>query len=93
MKGYRFYLEFKSATRKRKGLHVGTCIALCTDERAYISGGEGCQGAIVGVFDAPNSPVAYTSVGLDYLRETCKRISEKKAREIHPALFDRIVGG
>ena len=38
------------------------------------------------VYDYANSPVAGTAASLDYLRK-CKRISEAKARQVHPALF------
>ena len=33
---------------------------------------------------------ATTGVALGYLRHRCKRISEVKARTIHPALFERM---
>jgi hypothetical protein len=38
----------------------------------------------------PNSPVAGTSIDVSILRERCKRISEAKARQIHPLLFERL---
>jgi len=43
---------------------------------------------VSGVYRCPNSPCATTEVAVEYLRESCKRISEKKAREIHPRLFE-----
>jgi hypothetical protein len=39
------------------------------------------------VHDHPNSGVGNTGVSPDYLKDKCKRISEKLAREIHPQLF------
>jgi hypothetical protein len=54
------------------------------------SSGKICYEAIAGLFDRPNSPVAGTGVALDYLRQKCMRISEAKARSIHPVLFDRL---
>ena len=56
----------------------------------YWSSGTICYEAIAAVFDWPNSPVAGTGVACDYLRHKCKRISEAKARIIHPALFERL---
>jgi hypothetical protein len=49
-----------------------------------------CYEAIAGLFDRPNSPVAGTGVARDHLHQKCKRISEAKARTIHPALFERL---
>jgi hypothetical protein len=39
------------------------------------------------VQDIPNNPVCFGSYSDGYLREKCKDISEKQAREIHPNLF------
>lgn len=39
------------------------------------------------VFYRANSPVASTGVSSDYLKD-CQRISEQRARDVHPALFD-----
>jgi len=57
---------------------------------SYISSGKLCYEGFVGVFDRPNSPVNFSGAALDYLREKCKRVSETKARTIHPALFERL---
>jgi hypothetical protein len=57
---------------------------------AYWSSGHVCWEALAGLFDQPNSPVAGTGVALDYLRQKCRRISQIKARAIHPALFQRL---
>ena len=56
----------------------------------YWSSGTWCYEAVAGLFDQPNSPVAGTGVAIDYLRGRCKRVSEAKARMIHPALFRRL---
>jgi len=42
------------------------------------------------LFYNPNSPVAWTGISRDYLRENCHRVSENRAREIHPELFKRL---
>ncbi len=57
---------------------------------SYWSSDKLCYEAIAALFEQPNSPVAGTGVALDYLRQKCKRISEAKARTIHPALFERL---
>jgi len=99
MKGFRFYEEFGSKQNKRKGISEGNVIALCLDEdyqirERYNERGEielySSQGAFVSVFSRPDSPVNYCSVAHDYLSECCKRVSEKRAREIHPELFRRL---
>jgi len=82
MKGIRFYEEFTSDTRTKS---EGNVVAVLV-----VNGrnGAGDYDAIAAV-DArrPNAPVAGTPATSLYLRERCKRISEKRAREIHPRLF------
>jgi len=99
MKDYRFYEEFGTKQNKRKGISQGNVVALCLDEQYqvkkwHIENGEpefySEQGAFSAVHDHSDSPVNYGSVAHDYLRESCKRVSEKRAREIHPELFRRL---
>ena len=87
MNGIRFYLEFPNKSKCRPG---GTVVAALVLNGSYWSSGTICYEAIAAVFDWPNSPVAGTGVALDYLRQKCKRISEAKARSIHPVLFERL---
>lgn len=95
MKGVRFYLEYKDAKHKRQGVHEGNVIAVLDvmgdGFRAQYMGDlqytHECLGAI---FFYPNSPVAGTQCHIGVLRERCKRISEAKARQIHPRLFERL---
>jgi hypothetical protein len=83
MKGVRFYEE----------LGKGTVVALYTDTGRLRSTGpmssvrEYTYDAVVGVHDIPNSPVASGSVGAYHLGHRCKRVSEARARQVHPALF------
>lgn len=44
---------------------------------------------LAALFDHPNSAVASTSFSAEYLA-TLRRVTEKEARQIHPALFERI---
>ena len=87
MQGIRFYLEFTDASKRRSG---GNVVAALVANGSYWSGKTVCYEALAALFDQPNAPVASTGVALDYLRLKCKRISEAKARLIHPALFARL---
>ena len=102
MLGINFYLNYPNKTEKHKGTrknpgnHSGNVVAVFTKhERGkwtnfpdWISYGSGpIAGAVGALFYEPNSVVCSTSVGLSYLDDRCKRISEKMAREIHPELF------
>lgn len=96
MNGYKFYLEFPDKKSKRKSGrenlgHSGNVAALATArEFTYVRNGGIIQEGLTAVYFSPNSPVNWGSVSWDYLKEKCKRISESKAREIHPALFERL---
>ena len=87
MKGYRFYEEF---VNKRKGISAGNVVAVSTDVEPLSRDRVACVEGFEGIFDAPNSPVNWGGVGLDYLRFNCKRVSEARARTVHPALFERL---
>ena len=87
MNGIRFYLEFTDKSKRQSG---GTVVAALVLNGSYWSSGRLCYEAIAALFEQPNSPVAGTGVAVDYLRRKCKRISEAKARRIHPALFERL---
>lgn len=86
MKGIRFYEEFEN---KRKRQSQGNVIAVFTDTGRASNGGYMFD-AMGAVYFQPDSPVASTGVSWDYLREKCKHISEKQARQIHPQLFTRL---
>ena len=87
IQGIRFYEEFKDNAKRKPG---GTVVAALVLNGTYWSSGHVCWEALAGLFDQPNSPVAGTGVALDYLRQKCRRISQIKARAIHPALFQRL---
>lgn len=86
MQGYRFYEEFGSKQMKRKGISAGNVVAVFYDSR-FMSQGKMCVESVASVFSQANSAVCGTSVSEDWLSDTCKRISEKRAREIHSNLF------
>ena len=87
MNGIRFYLEFKDNSKRKP---AGNVVAALVLNGAYWSSQKLCYEAIAALFEEPNAPVAGTGVALDYLRERCKRVSEARARAIHPALFQRL---
>ena len=97
MKNFRFYVEYpmdvnpKNFSRKDLGKHSGNCLAVMTDTKQFVRDCArqvqvqyDCIGAIY--FDA-NAQCAGSSCYADYLTKSCKRVSEKQAREIHPNLF------
>lgn len=104
MKGYQFFLEYPSKTEKNKasiragrlGNHDGNVVALVIPNLDNYSTSEMVSMARMNpegfssVFYHANSGVNFGGVSWDYLRERCKRISEKLAREIHPRLFERL---
>ena len=92
MKGYRFYEEVWQKDRKAEESQ-GTVIAVLLQENGrgwsplWTAKGDVCE-CVSGIYDEPNSPVCSGSVSVDYMRAFCRRISEKRAREIHPKLFE-----
>jgi hypothetical protein len=85
--GIRFYLEFTDKSKVESGGNVVAVLAL---NGAYWSSGKLCYEAIAALFEQSDSPVAGTGVALEYLRQRCRRVSEARARAIHPALFKRL---
>lgn len=80
MIGYRFYEELGPGRRPR-----GTVLAILVE-----SARGDMYDAIAAVFDRPDSPVASTTVQDLYLRRRCRRLPERRARDIHPTLFQHI---
>lgn len=80
MKGFRFYQETKLPVKNG----FGSVFALCLEHYPYsIEGFSGVQ-------EFPNHPVNWNGACLEYLRDDCKRISEFKARRLHPEVFKRL---
>ncbi len=84
MKGWRFYEEFTD-TEDSIRLPQGNVVAIDIS----LTYGDHIEG-LGAVFYSANSPVNWTGIDAGYLREKCKRVSEKRAREIHPELFRRL---
>jgi hypothetical protein len=96
MRGYRFYeeLAYKGRTNEAS---VGNVVAVDYENgMRFERGGDDhdhtVYEAVGSVFSHPNSPCASTSVSTEYLAQDCKRISEARAREIHPQLFRYLEG-
>lgn len=86
MKGVRFYLEHNTPRDKRQGKDIGNVFAAFYHNKFYSR--RWLVEGVGALFTDPNSIVAGDAASMDYLRVSCKRISETKAREIHPALFE-----
>jgi hypothetical protein len=92
MNGVTFYLEYESARAKRKGESLNTVIAVYYDKSkfargAYQSSGEWVRECASVLSTELRTHICGSSCSDGYLREKCKRISEAKAREIHPELL------
>ena len=98
MKNYRFYLEYATPAEKRKGTvknpgnHSGTVLALLLDDnnRPFYQGQSLNMDCISSVQAIPNSGVCFSGCSRGYLAENCRRIPERLARQIHPALFTHL---
>lgn len=86
MKGIRFYEEFIDRTKRVSEKNV---IAVIVVNGLSVGG---LYDAICGAYlgEDGNAHPLSTSVDPLYLRKQCKRISEKRAREIHPLLFSML---
>jgi hypothetical protein len=92
MQGVRFYEELTDKGRRYEASQ-GNVLAVAIDERGgfygfFGSGAVYCVECVGALFDWPNSQVCGTSVARDYLRLDARRVSEARAREVHPALFE-----
>jgi hypothetical protein len=93
MKGIRFYEELLDKNRKAE-TSQGNVVAIFIDtgHTAYqqYTGYDYRYECLSATFFQPNSDVSIGSVSQDYLHCDCRRISEARAREIHPKLFERL---
>jgi hypothetical protein len=88
VKGIRFYEEYHDS---KKTESAGNVVAVETAYKRVANVGthvETVYDAYAAVFARPNSPVATTGAAQSYLRECCKQVSESRAREVHPRLFE-----
>ena len=88
MRGYRFFEEYHEDTEVSAGNVIALNVGL--GESAFIQPGAICFEAVCadGNARSPNSPVKPTYVNVEYLGKRCRRITEARARDIHPRLFE-----
>ena len=90
MKYIRFYQEFEDENTKK--IPTGNVIAIQTDLKGYpnyfVINKQATVESFTPLSFEPNSVVVSGSVSREYLIENTKRISEEKARKIHPKLFE-----
>jgi hypothetical protein len=85
MTGIRFYEVFNDTTKREP---AGKAIAVFPYLWRDGSGGQGrLYYSVIGLAHRPNPPVLTTTVAESYLRSKCRRVSESRARRIHPNLF------
>lgn len=91
MKGIRFYEELTDKNRKAEA-SKGNVIAVAYETRWYNYTPDGYYDTmfecVSALFFEPNSVCCGDGVSQRYLTKDTKRISETRAREIHPALFE-----
>ena len=83
MQGFRFYEELNNKNRKDE-TSQGNVIAVYIPE---MWSPDGSMVVLSAVFFIPNSDVSNGSVSREYLDTKTRRVSEAKARVIHPKLF------
>ena len=88
MKGIRFYEELRNKGRKNETSR-GTVFAafIVKDGPWHGRNREPFYEGIGSVSDHKGFGVCGSQASLDYLRGDCRRISEARAREVHPELF------
>lgn len=86
MRGYRFFEEFSDDDLRRSS---GNVIAVDMHGESFVQEGGVCYRALCAFPDdgEPNSPVLERLFNAEYLGVRCRRISEARARQIHPRLF------
>ena len=85
MKGIRFYEELNNKNKAGETSQGNVLARLIGNDWATDNGAM-CE-VISALFLHPNSVVCGGGASLDYIWNNCRRISEAKAREIHPLLF------
>ena len=85
MKGIRFYEELDNKNRVSEKSQ-GNVVAVLYENGFFTNNGYILE-CISATFLHSNSDVSSGSAHIDYIRKNCRRISEQKAREIHPRLF------
>jgi hypothetical protein len=87
MRGFRFFEEYTNGTREQS---AGNVIAIHLTGDSFVKEGEICFTALCAYPDdcQPNSPVLARLCSAEYLGRQCRRVSEARARLVHPKLFE-----
>ncbi|MGI8844204.1 MAG: hypothetical protein ACR2HZ_10925, partial [Gemmatimonadaceae bacterium] len=87
MRGYNYFEEYTSTQRAAS---TGNVIAVPETLRSFVQPGGICLPVVCAGEDesSPNSPVSPTFLLAEYLGTHCKRVTEVRARSIHPRLFE-----
>lgn len=91
---WRFYEEFDDERKRTKSL--GTVVAEPASRmaRRQDMATDGLIECVLATMKVPNSDqVCQMRISPAYLRRFCRKISEERAREIHPALFEFLEKG
>ncbi len=90
MKGIRFWEEYKYGIRKGHGAgeSTGNCFAVMLDSCGEDDEYGACYKALMPIYQTANSPVWIGIIQVAFLIGTCKRVSEQRARTVHPQLFE-----
>ena len=91
MKGYSFFEEYRDELMLASS---GNVIEVNVDEGSFVLHGGVCYKAIVPSPErgVPNSPVTMILFNAEYLGSRCRPVTELRAREIHPKLFEYLEG-
>ena len=87
MDGYQFFEEYRDDARRES---AGNVIAVNMADGSFIQEGGICFKAVCPAPDhrEPNSPVIMALFNVEYLGSRCTPVDEKRARDLHPALFE-----
>jgi hypothetical protein len=85
VKDVQFYEQFNDDEKTES---AGKVIAVLVNRWKHGSAGQGrIFKAVLGLAKVPNAPAVQSTVAERYLDAKCRRISEARARQIHPNVF------
>lgn len=87
MDGYQFFEEYRDERHRES---AGNIIAVNMFDGSFVQEGAICYLVVCPAPDQrrPNSPVTMSLFNVEYLGARCKLVDERRARHVHPALFE-----
>jgi hypothetical protein len=84
---YHFYEEYRDEAQRQS---AGNIIAIDLGDESFVQEGGICYKAVCPApeHSKPNSPVMIALFNVEYLGARCKPVDERRARHVHPALFE-----